>query len=242
VKDVTAVTPGYDPDGGDISKATVSFVVRETGQVLASNIPVTLDDPLNPLAGTATTSVTLDIGVANSKIWTIGIVVAGCYTRDASADNAVITIARPIAGLVAGGGFLVNSGSGGIAAGTTGLRTSFGFYYRTAATPTGAATVIIRSGGKVYRVTSSSAPAAVVSVALGTASLVYPKATIVDITNYKAPVTLDTNGSVAISAKDSDPGGDTLYIEVRLSTTETLYCTDAAGVLQGLGAGGIEAS
>src|SRR5205807_1769880 len=76
--------------------------------------------------GTASYSWNVDIGNNDSQSYTIGVIVTGYYTRNSQTDDTVVTVKKPTAGSIGGGGFLVNSASYGTYAGTAGLRTNFG--------------------------------------------------------------------------------------------------------------------
>jgi hypothetical protein len=77
VRDVTAVDPAADPHPGDVRHAIVSFVDRDTGAVIASGLPVTLLDPADPKSGVVAYDWAVDLGNADSRSFTLGVVVAG---------------------------------------------------------------------------------------------------------------------------------------------------------------------
>jgi hypothetical protein len=99
IKDITALSTdsAYDPDGGDITKATVKFVNRDAGNaVLCTASGVGLVNAGNKKIGTATCNWSANIGSADSLPYTIGILVEGYYTRNSSQDNEVVTISKPL--------------------------------------------------------------------------------------------------------------------------------------------------
>ncbi len=177
VHDITAVPadPSYDASAGDIRQATVTFVNRDAGDAplcTADLVPV-LVSASDPKTGTVTCGWTADIGSAGSEDFTIGIKVAGSYTRDASTDNAVVTVSRPITSFVTGGGYLVNATSSGLYAGDPGKRTNFGFnvkYNKPRTNLKGSFNAIVRSGGHVYQVKGNSMTSTAVQPAAATTS------------------------------------------------------------------------
>lgn len=76
----------FDVNGGQIAKARVAFVNRDTGQVIKE---VAVVAGSNPRIGTATYNWAVNIGTESSVTYNIGIVVKNFYTDDTSADAAV---------------------------------------------------------------------------------------------------------------------------------------------------------
>src|SRR5439155_2801787 len=133
---------------GDVRKATVTFINRDTGAIIAANVPVTLPTASDHRRGVANYNWKVDIGSANARTFTIGIIVNGYYTRDSSFDNALITVAKPLTYSIAGGGYLVNKKSAGFLAGEIGLRTHFGFnvkFNKGGGSPQGQVNFLVRS-------------------------------------------------------------------------------------------------
>ena len=101
VRDISAVSgdPAFDSFTGDIRNATVTFVNRATGTALAgcANLPVTLTVPTDSTVGTTSCTTSLTAPKKGQATYTVGIVVGGFYARNASADDRVITVARPSA-------------------------------------------------------------------------------------------------------------------------------------------------
>lgn len=97
IQDITAVTQdiAHDPYTGDIRNAEVKFIDRETNSVLCI-APVGLVTLSDNKTGTATCDWVVDIGQADSQDFTIGIIVNDYYIRDASADNTILTISKPL--------------------------------------------------------------------------------------------------------------------------------------------------
>src|SRR5262249_49773738 len=128
IKDITAVTgdPAFDAYAGDIRNARVTFINRDTNTVIASNVAFGLVDPAAAKVGTATYNWSVDIGQADSQQYTIGIIVSNYYTRNASADDAIVTVSKPLDSFVTGGGFIVLTSSAGEKAGDAGSHNNFG--------------------------------------------------------------------------------------------------------------------
>ena len=67
IQDITDVTPVSDPEAGDIRKAKVDFVDRDTNATLCNDLPVGLVTPGNTKVGTATCNWNANIGSADAK-------------------------------------------------------------------------------------------------------------------------------------------------------------------------------
>jgi hypothetical protein len=72
IQNITAVPgdPTYDPDAGNITNATVSFVNRE------------------------------NIGSASGSDYIIGVVVNGYYTRNSIAEDMVVVVSKPTSNFI----------------------------------------------------------------------------------------------------------------------------------------------
>ena len=222
VQDITAVDAS-DSSAGDVRNAKVSFVNRDTTPptVLCANLPVGLVNAADPKTGTATCSWSANIGAADSNSFTIGIVVDGHYTRNDSNDNAVVTVSRPYpTSFITGGGYLVLARSAGLTAGDVNSRANFGFnvkYNKSGTNLQGRINTIVRRQGRVYQIkgnsmTSLSAQPATV----GGKATFTGKASITDITNPLAPVSVDGNATLQVTTSDNgEPGNtDTIGITV----------------------------
>ncbi len=86
------VTDATDGHAGDISRATVTFVDRATGEALCT-APVTG----GPDTGSATCTAEL-AGLGDSTTYAVGTVVAGDYARDDPADDATVTVSSTQSG------------------------------------------------------------------------------------------------------------------------------------------------
>lgn len=216
IQDITAVTGDLATDAypGDIRNATVTFVDRDNGNaVFCSTGPIQLLDPADLKAGTGSCQWTTDIGSADSVSYSIGIVIGGYYTRNSSADDALVTVSKLIPGSIGGGGFLVNSSSGGAKAGDDGAKTHFGFNVRNnkkGSNFQGNVNFILVSGGRTYQIKSTAITSLVVKKGAGSdpsTAAFGGKGVIVDITNRTSPVTVDGNAQIQITMTDAgEPG------------------------------------
>jgi hypothetical protein len=128
IQDISAILGNPDTFPGDIRNATVKFVNRDSGDaVLCTASGVGLVNASDLTVGTATCNWTASIGTTDSQSFTVGIIVEGFYTRNDSADNTLITVSKPIPGVVSGGGYLLLTDSDGQRAGDDGTKNNFGF-------------------------------------------------------------------------------------------------------------------
>ncbi len=225
IQDITDLPgdPAYDRHGGDIRTATVTFVNRDANNaVLCTAGPIQLHNSRNPRAGAASCTWTADIGSADSVQFTVGIVVGGNYVRNASEENAIVTVAKPLSGFVVGGGYLTNQASAGAAAGDAGLCTNWGFGVRTAKSGAffpGGVNVTVVSSGRTYQIRSNAIDALTAKTRSGskpgTASL-SGAATITDITDPTAPAPIPGNYTLQITMSDYGDGTkDLIGITIR---------------------------
>jgi uncharacterized repeat protein (TIGR01451 family) len=100
IVDMTTVSPASDSDAGNITKARVTFVNRDSGAVIAEGIPVILLNYEGLTVGLARYEWVVDIGSQDSVSFTVGIIVNGYYTRNNSDDNTVVTVSKPVVGSI----------------------------------------------------------------------------------------------------------------------------------------------
>ncbi len=237
IRDITAETgdAATDSFAGDVRNAKVTFVSRE-----ASNAPISgcIDMPVQLVSsdiktGTVTCNWTANIGQDDSDQFTIGIVVSNYYSRNASTDNAVVTVSKPLGtNFITGGGYLVlNGSSAGQYAGGSGLKTNFGFnvkYNNSGQNLKGKVNVIVRAAdGKVYQIKANSMDTLTVNNAnpLSRTAVFTSKASVTDITDLFAPVSLGGGHSFQMKLTDKgEPGSsDTIGI--------TLYANGSGALL-----------
>lgn len=227
IKDITAETgdPAYDAFPGDIRNATVKFVNRDAGNALLCTASgVGLVNSGDTKVGTATCNASLSTGSGDSQSYTIGIIVDGYYTRDASFDNGVVTVSKPVTGLVTGGGYLVMSASGGLKAGTAGLKNNFGFNIKSDSKqgPKGNINVIVRrleSDGivHVYQLKGNAMTSLSQQVNANPKTATFNgKANIQDITDPLNVVSVDGNASLQVVMTDAGEPGSSDKIAITL--------------------------
>src|SRR5207249_5641112 len=134
--------------------ATVTFINRDNNTVIVWNLPVGLVTAGDTKTGTATYNWSLNIGAGDSAQYTIGIIVNNYYTRNASDDDTVVTVSKPLSNFITGGGCLMLSSSSGLKAGAAGSRNNFGFnvkWNKGGTNLQGNINTIVRNGGLVYQ-------------------------------------------------------------------------------------------
>jgi hypothetical protein len=217
VQDISAVTTA-DDQPGDIRNATVTFINRETGATLAANVPVGLVSLNDLRTGTATASWSTDIGNNNSLTYSVGVIVNHYYTRDNSADNALLTVSKPLNDFVTGGGYVLLTASAGQKAGDVGSRHNFGFsikYNKSGKTLQGSVHTFVRrteADGRlrVYQIKGNVMTSLAVQPATATAparATFNGKASIQDITNPRAPIAVDGNATLQVTMTDTGGPG-----------------------------------
>jgi hypothetical protein len=226
IQDVTAVSPALDPDSGHISYATVSFVIRETGEIIpgAEDIPVELIDG-DIMTGSVTFDWVVDLGTKESESFTIGIIVDGFYARDSSVDDTVVTVSMPVQNSITGGGYLINESSEGIFAGDTDLKTNFGFnvkFNKKLTNLQGHMNIIIRQGDSVYQIKTNATRSLVADPMTNQATFV-SKANLTDITDPYNPISLGGNLSLVVTLTDMGSPGTFDSIGVTLWKRNTLW-------------------
>ena len=244
IRDITAlcdpsVEPTCDQLAGDIANATVSFVNRDTGTVLASNVPLGYVTAGDLKTATATTNVSLSTGTGDSAQYTIGMIVDGYYVRNSSEDNTVVTVAKPVPGVVSGGGNLLLTDSAGLKAGDDGTKNNFGFNIRNERNgPKGTINILLRrteSDGilHTYQIKGNAMTSLASSVANGTASF-NGKGNIQDITFANDPldprvIAVDGNASLQVTMTDGG-GSDSIAITLWNKTGGLWFASKWNGV------------
>jgi hypothetical protein len=253
VQDIIAVTgdPAYDAYPGDIRNAKVSFINRDTNTVIVSNLPVGLVSSGDTKTGAATYNWSVNIGTNDSQQYTIGIIVSGYYTRNASTDDAVVTVSKAIPGMITGGGYLVMQSPAGLYPGGVGTKNNFGFNVKNASNgPKGNINTIIRNNGRVYQIKGNAMTslvtklATVPSATTPSTATFNGKANIQDITNPLAPISIDGNATLQVQMNDAgEPGAnDTIAITVWNKLGGVWFSSNWSGtktVAQKLGGGNL---
>jgi len=216
IQDITATADaGTDNSAGDIRNATVTFINRDNGNIIAANVPVGLVNTGDTKTGTAVYNWT---GVAVNQ-YTIGIIVNNYYGRNTSADDQVLNVYQANGDFITGGGYLTLTNSNGLKAGDAGSRANFGFnikYNKSGTNLQGNINVIVRrtEGGVMhtYQVKGNSMTSLSVDPSVSTAhpyptALFNGKASIQDITNPLSPISVEGNGTLQVNMTDAgDPG------------------------------------
>jgi hypothetical protein len=253
IQDITAVIgdPSFDPNAGDITHASVSFVNRSNNAVLCTS-SIVLQDPTDTTVGSATCNWTPSLGSNYGLDYTIGTIVDGYYTRNSVDDDAIVVVSKPTSNFITGGGFVVNQKSGGTYSGSVGHKTNFGLNIKFTKSLTnlqGRVTIIVRHGDKVYQIKSTAlsslvaVPYSASNPGSGTAELI-GKATITDVTNPAAPIAVAGNAKLDVIMKDNGQPGSSDLIGVSLwgSNGKLLFSSNWNGtktVKQLLGGGNL---
>ncbi|HLG33432.1 MAG TPA: M12 family metallo-peptidase [Bacteroidia bacterium] len=225
-KDITAVLgdAAYDPYPGDLRNATISFINRDNNTIIAANVPFGLVNPADPTIAVAVYNWNVNIGAASSQTFTVGIIIGGYYIRNSSADNTVVTVAKPLPNFISGGGYIVLSASAGIKAGDAGSNNNFGFslkFNQSGNNLQGNMNTIIRrtetDGLHIYQIKANVMTSLVVQpLTVGGTATFNGKANIRDITNPLAPVSVDGNATMQVKMRDNgEPGtSDSIAITI----------------------------
>jgi hypothetical protein len=231
IQDISAIAGNPDDLPGDIRNATVRFVNRDAGNSTLCTANVGLVNTSDSKVGTATCNWNASIN-GDSMQFTVGVLVEGFYTRNNTDDNTVVTVSKPIAGVISGGGYLSLTNSGGLNAGDAGTKNNFGFNIKNERNgPKGNINVIVRrmeADGilHVYQIkgnamTSLSSKAATAN-APGTATF-NGKANIQDITGLitasnptGAAIPVDGNATLQVVMTDKGEPGSADSIAITL--------------------------
>ncbi|MBO9202485.1 MULTISPECIES: autotransporter-associated beta strand repeat-containing protein [Niastella] len=244
LRDITAetTTASTDAFAGDISKAKVTFIDRTTNTVIAT-VPVGLVSNGDLKVGTATYNWPVDIGTSDAKDFTIGIQVTGYYQREVSEDNTIVTVSKSLKEFVSGGGTIQLARSAGQMAGDVGSKANFGFnvkYNKSNKNLQGNFNTIIRrtqaDGVHVYQVKGNVLNTlwTIPGIGLIPAWASFSgKASIQDITNPLAPVSVDGNATVKVEMTDrNDAGtGDAIAITIWNKSGGLWFASNWNGIL-----------
>ncbi|WP_407521112.1 HYR domain-containing protein [Lacibacter sp. MH-610] len=227
VSDITAITndAAYDAFAGDIRNARVRFVVVETGQTSNWLTPVLVNNA-DTKTGTVSSSITLNIGNANSQSYTVRIEVDGYYTQYPP-ENGIVTVYKPLSDFVTGGGHIIPTASAGTYASTPGLKMNFGLnvkYNKQGTNLQGGVNMIFRRlvNGTIrtYQIKSNSMTSLGTSGTTGTTTDRYAeflsKANLTDITDPLNTISLGGNLDLRVSMRDRGEPGSSDEIGVTL--------------------------
>ena len=216
IRDITAVNSGSDPNAGAILNATVTFKVFDafSGSLLA-----TISNPTIGLIGSDTkvalaqASYTVSLGNANAAIYRVETIVGGYYTADATASEALITVAKPIDYTINGGGYVIAGSSDGTYKADATSKMNFGInigYNKSMTNVQGKVNAIFRhtEAGVVhtYQIKSNASGALSVDATTGVATFT-AKANLTDITNAASPLPITGNFDMTLRVDDNgEPG------------------------------------
>jgi len=232
----------FDGYPGDIRNATITFVNRDDNTDISPAIPVTdLFDPSDPTTGTVSYEWLVDIGNQTSETFTIGIVVGGCYTRDSSDDNSILTIYKPVGDFITGGGYIIPDNSEGVYASTAGLKSNFGFnvkYNKNGRRLKGNSNIIFRilegDGVHTYQIKGNAIQSLGVDIAdeENKKAEFMTKANLKDVTDPLNHISLGGNHTLSIDMTDrGEPGEfDSIGITLTDSNGILLYSSNWIGI------------
>jgi hypothetical protein len=221
INDITAVDAASDANPGDIRKAKVKFVNRETGLEFpgCTNMTPTLIDASNTKSGTVSCTVTLQAGSGSdpSATYQVATVVSNYYDHDTDVDDELVTVTMGGTGFITGGGYITATASSGQYAATSGAKVNFGYnvkFNKNGTNLQGHVNVIVRKqvGGvwKIYQIKSNSITSLTPKVnptGTGGTALFASKANLTDITNPAAPIALGGNMTFEMVLTDvGEPG------------------------------------
>jgi hypothetical protein len=239
IQDVSAVPtdPSFDPNPGDISKATVTFVNRNQDNAVLCTANVVLLDPADPKTGSATCDWTADLVADGGVDYKVDIQVNGYYTRNSPEDGTIIVISEPTSNSITGAGYIINQSSAGTYAGDPGLKTNFGVnlkFNKKGTNIKGKVNIIVRQSGHVYQIKTTAFTSLVINRATGSepgSAELIATANITDITDPASPIVLVGSATMNVSIKDyGEPGkNDTVGITVWSKSGKLLYSSNWNG-------------
>lgn len=216
----SSLVPSYgDSEPGDIRNATVTF--KEGATVLCDQLPVDLlgDDTTS---GTTSCPVSLNLGGHQIDVY-----LNNYYTGAAS---GLVEVTEPNGSFITGGGYQVIGTSGGAYQAGSGSWMNFAFNvkYKNMKNLQGHANVIFRTGDKTYQIKSTAITSLGIALKDANGAACNPppsadcfgvadfrsKASLVDVTDPLAPVSIAGNLTLQVKMTDKgDPGsGDTLGV------------------------------
>ena len=229
IQDITATGDATgDTAFGDIRNATVTFINRDNNNAVIATVPIGLVNSSDTKTGTASYSWSVNIGNADCASYRVGVIVNNYYTRNESADDTVVTVKKPTAGSIGGGGFLVNSESNGTYAGAAGAKTNFGLnvkFNKQGTNLQGNVNIIVRgSDGHVYQIKSNAIDSLnITSPSPGEKKATFTsKASVTDITNPLVPISLGGNKLMQVTMTDNGEPGSSDKIAIVLSDSSGL--------------------
>jgi hypothetical protein len=221
VRDSSVVPSFSDAEPGDIRNATVTF--KEGTTTLCGPLPLALLDD-QTTTGTASCNASLALGVHQIDIY-----VNNYY---AGTTSGLVEVTEPTGSFITGGGYQVIGTSAGTYRADTGSQMNFAFNikYKNLKNFQGHANIIFRKDGKTYQIKSTAINSLGIALRTpgGSACTGSPsptcfgiadfrsKASLIDVTNPLAPITLGGNLTLQVTMTDTgEPGSsDTLGVTV----------------------------
>ena len=233
ITDIAAtLEAGTDTSAGDVRNATVTFVNRDTGAAISPAIPVTLPNSSETSIGEAVFNWAVDLGANTAQTFRVGMRVDNYYTRDNTAEDALVTVSRGITtGFATGGGYLTMSGSGGLKPGDAGTFNTFGYgvtYTGAGSSPAGYFNAMTRSGGAVYSIKGTTFTSVVVN---GKTATLRGTASIYTVTT--GSTLLDGAATFEVTINDlGEPGSsDQIGIQVKNGAGAVWFSSDWTGAV-----------
>ncbi|MFM9008589.1 MAG: T9SS type A sorting domain-containing protein, partial [Bacteroidota bacterium] len=251
ISTVAGITPA-DVDSGDIRYASVTFVNRATGAIIASNLPLTLVQAGRETIGYASFSFPVTVGTNdNAAILEVSTIVNGYYTYNNGSDITLITVAKPASNFISGGGFIYLTNPGGSQSADIGTKNNFAFsvkFNKRLTNLIGNVNFIIRkveSDGieHTYQIKGNNLQSLAINPADSSAQLT-GKANVQDITDPNNVIGLLGNANFSLKVDDNgNPGVNNDRFWVNLIHQGNLwYVSNAFGTLQTLDGGNIKVS
>ena len=212
IRDITAVSPGIDPNAGAILQASVTFKVYDafSGSLLAMISPTVGLIGSDTRVALAQASYSANLGNANAAIYRVETIVNGYYT--AAVDSTLITVAKPVDYTINGGGYVVASSSAGSYMADAASKINVGInigYNKSMTNVQGKVNEIFRhtEAGVVhtYQIKSNASGTLSVDATTGVATFT-AKATLTDITNSASPVLIGNFDMVLRVDDNGEPG------------------------------------
>jgi hypothetical protein len=210
---VTLTASIQDPTGsgfGSVAAATVTFTDILTGNVLASNVPVSLVNGTDTSIGTANTIVTLSTGQYGAQSYQIRVTLGGSYNNDGqpvAAKTATVTVMQPaVTNSMRGAGTIPYlSASAGTYKPPSGQGVTYSFslkYNNGGSNPQGQIQIIIpQSDGSTIYIKSNSITSVAIDATTKTATA-YTKASIYRVLANGQTVSIQGNVSLRMDVKD----------------------------------------
>jgi hypothetical protein len=205
IKEAPETNGGSGPSLGDIRKATLTFVNRNTGQTLCA-APIGLVTPSDTSTGIATCTFAATAGtyIVESRV-------GGWYARDSAADDVTLSVLKANDDFVTGGGYAQLTAAAGTYAADTNSRADFNLnpqYDDKLGTVKGSVSLTFRrtESGSVhtYQISASSiASLAIVRTAAGGIAWITGPAILSDVTAPSSPVVIDANATLFASFVDN---------------------------------------